>query len=40
MTHYEPIQYDLDGKEDWRKLLLSLPVLSKKVIVTSLIIVN
>jgi uncharacterized alpha-E superfamily protein len=27
-SYYEPIQYDLDGKEDllyWRKLLLSLP---------------
>jgi hypothetical protein len=30
-SYYEPIQYDLDGKEDllyWRKLLLSLPDMS------------
>jgi hypothetical protein len=30
-SYYEPIQYDLDGKETllyWRKLLLSLPDMS------------
>jgi uncharacterized alpha-E superfamily protein len=41
-SYYEPIQYDLDGKEDllyWRKLLLSLGYeFYQKVIVTSLII--
>jgi uncharacterized alpha-E superfamily protein len=42
-SYYEPIQYDLDGKEDllyWRKLLLSLSGYEfyQKVIVTSLII--